>query len=163
MLRAVSLALALACFALSSADRQAGKRPSAAGGISKKEAGMIQGLRTVVYHVDDLAKAKQWYAAVIGRAPYFDEPFYVGFNVGGYELGLSPDASGVTKGGSAFAYWGVKDCKAAYGRLLDLGAKPHTPVEEVGGGVLVATVTDPWGNIFGVIENPHFKLEDAGD
>ena len=55
----------------------------------------------------------------------------------------------------------MKDCKAAYQRLLDLGAKPNTPVEDVGGGILAATVIDPWGNVFGVIENPHFKLEDA--
>lgn len=123
---------------------------------------MIQGLRTVVYHVDDLAKARRWYASVLGREPYFDQPFYVGFNVGGYELGLSPDAT-ETKGGSAFAYWGVADCKAAYGRLLDLGAKAHTPPEAVGGDIVVATVTDPWGNIFGVIENPHFKSAGAGE
>lgn len=123
---------------------------------------MIQGLRTVVYHVDDLAEAKRWYASVLGHDPYFDEPFYVGFNVGGYELGLNPDTSKTTKGGRAFAYWGVSDCKAAYQRLLDLGAAPHDPPQEVGGGIVVATVTDPFGNIFGVIENPHFKAEGAG-
>jgi catechol 2,3-dioxygenase-like lactoylglutathione lyase family enzyme len=49
-------------------------------------------MRTVVYHVDDLTKAKEWYADLLGVEPYFDEPFYVGFNVGGYELGLDPDA-----------------------------------------------------------------------
>ena len=123
---------------------------------------MIQGLRTVVYHVGDLAKAREWYASVLDHGPYFDQPFYVGFNVGGYELGLSPDAS-ETKGGSTFAYWGVADCKAAYQRLLDLGAKAHAAPQEVGGGIVVATVTDPWGNIFGVIENPHFKGEGAGE
>lgn len=162
MLRAVSLALAFACFALFAADVQERKRP-AGKAVAPKETGMILGLRTVVYHVDDLGKAKQWYATLLGRGPYFDEPFYVGFNVGGYELGLSPDASKVTKGGSAYAYWGVKDCAAAHRRLLELGARPHTPVEDVGGGIHVATVTDPWGNIFGVIENPHFKPEAAGE
>ena len=79
----------------------------------------------------------------------------------GFELGLNPDTSKTAKGDSAYAYWGVGDCKAAYQRLLELGAKPNTPVEDVGGGILAATVTDPWGNVFGVIENPHFKLEDA--
>ena len=52
---------------------------------------MIQGLRTVIYPVNDLTKGKEWYAPVTGRAPYFDEPFYVGFSVGGFELGLIPD------------------------------------------------------------------------
>ena len=69
--------------------------------------------------------------------------------------------SKASKGDSAYAYWGVVDCKAAYQRLLELGAKSNTPVEDVGGGILAATVTDPWGNVFGIIENPHFKLEDA--
>ena len=121
---------------------------------------MILGLRTAMYHVDNINKAKEWYSQVLGFKPYFDEPFYVGFNVNGYELALHPADTKVTKGGSTFAYWGVKDCKAAHQRLLALGAKPNTDVQDVGGGILVATVTDPWGNIFGVIENPHFKLEE---
>ncbi len=118
---------------------------------------MILGLRTVMYHVDDMAQAKEWYSKALGFGPYFEEPYYIGFNVGGYELGLHPANETVTKGGSVFAYWGVTDCHAAHARLLELGAKPHTDVQDV--GVLVATVFDPWGNIFGVIENPHFKVE----
>jgi predicted enzyme related to lactoylglutathione lyase len=161
VLRAVSLALVFACFALAVAD-ESRKKPPARKHVAPQEMSMIQGLRTVVYHVDDLAKAKQWYASVLGRGPYFDQPFYAGFNVGGYELGLSPDAA-ESRGGSAFAYWGVADCKAAYQRLLDLGAKAHAAPEAVGDGIVVATVTDPWGNIFGVIENPHFKAEGAGE
>ena len=119
---------------------------------------MILGLRTAIYHVDDLEKAKAWYAQVVGIKPYFDEPFYVGFNVGGYELGLNPDASKVTSGGSTIAYWGVEDVRAEYQRLLELGATQHGEAQDVGDGILVATVTDPWGNIFGIIENPHFSL-----
>src|SRR4026207_1637594 len=69
---------------------------------------MVEGLRTVIYHVDDLDKAKAWYAEVLGAKPYFDEPFYVGFNVGGFELRLDPDMKGVTRGSNAVAYWGVK-------------------------------------------------------
>jgi predicted enzyme related to lactoylglutathione lyase len=160
LLKAFSLALVFACFALSVTDDQARQKQNVKHDASK-EAGMIKGLRLVMYHVDDMGKAKEWYTRVLGYGPYFDQPFYVGFHVGGFELGLNPDVSKVTKGGSAYAYWGVKDCKAAYQRLLDLGAKPNTPVEDVGGGILAATVTDPWGNVFGVIENPHFKLEDA--
>jgi len=122
---------------------------------------MFQGLRTVIYHVDDLEKAKAWYAEVLGQKPYFDEPFYVGFNVGGFELGLDPDMKGVTRGSSAVAYWGVKNIDASYKRVLELGAQKHTEVQEVGGGIRVATVADPFGNIFGIIENPHFKIEEG--
>ncbi len=120
----------------------------------------LLGLRTVIYHVGDLAAAKAWYAEVLGFAPYFDQPFYVGFEVGGYELGLHPldEEKPVTPGGSPLTYWGVADAHSAYARLLELGAKAHEPVQEVGGDILVASVIDPWGNPFGIIRNPHFKL-----
>jgi predicted enzyme related to lactoylglutathione lyase len=119
---------------------------------------MILGLRTVIYHVPDLAKAKAWYSEVLGQPPYFDEPFYVGFNVGGFELGLDPDMSGYSAGvGGVGAFWGVADAAAAFNRLLELGASEHEPVKEVGGGIRVATVKDPFGNLFGIIENPHFS------
>jgi lactoylglutathione lyase len=119
---------------------------------------MFQGLRTAIYHVEDLPKAKEWYSDLLGVKPYFDEPFYVGFNVGGYELGLDPDVAGVTAGDNVVAYWGVDDAGAACERALGLGAKSHTAPREVGGGIVVATVKDPWGNVFGIIENPHFKV-----
>ena len=119
---------------------------------------MFQGLRTVIYRVGDLARAKEWYATLLGFGPYFDEPFYVGFNVGGYELGLDPDAEGATAGDSVTTYWGVADARAALARLLEIGAKERGPVQEVGEGILVATVEDPFGNVVGIIENPHFKL-----
>jgi len=119
----------------------------------------FQGLRTVIYHAPDLAKATAWYSAVLGIPPYFDQPFYVGFNVSGYELGLDPDAAS-TPGGKAgaVAYWGVADAQAAYDRLIVLGAVERSAVQEVGEGIRVATVFDPFGNIFGIIQNPHFKL-----
>lgn len=120
---------------------------------------MLQGLRTVVYHVDDLDKAKDWYSMVLDKSPYFDEPFYVGFNVGGFELGLDPNMSGVKKGNNVEAYWGVPNAKDECKRLLELGAQEHTGVQDVGGGILVATVLDPFGNVFGMVENPHFKIE----
>jgi predicted enzyme related to lactoylglutathione lyase len=119
---------------------------------------VFQGLRTVIYAAKDLEKAKQWYSEVLSQPPYFSEPFYVGFNVGGYELGLDPDTSQVRPGNNAVAYWGVADAKAAYARLLALGARDQSPVRDVGEGILVATVVDPFGNVLGVIENPHFKL-----
>ena len=122
---------------------------------------MFLGPRTVIYNVDDLERAKEWYAKALGVEPYFDQPFYVGFNIGGFELGLDPDMTGVTRGSNAIAYWGVKDAAVSYKRLLDLGAKMHSEVQDVGSNIKVATVTDPFGNIFGIIENPHFKFEDV--
>lgn len=119
----------------------------------------ILGLRTTIYPVTDLAKAKSWYTQVLGVAPYFDEPFYVGFNVGGYELGLDPDTSAVKPGAAgATTYWGVANADQAWERLLKLGAEAASPVRDVGGGIRVATVKDPFGNLFGIIENPHFSL-----
>jgi predicted enzyme related to lactoylglutathione lyase len=119
----------------------------------------FQGLRTVIYHAFDLGKAKAWYAKVLGIEPYYDQPFYVGFNVGGYELGLDPDPSSTPGGnGGSVAYWGVADAAAAFRRLIELGATERSAVQEVGEGIRVATVFDPFGNIFGIIENPHFKL-----
>jgi predicted enzyme related to lactoylglutathione lyase len=119
---------------------------------------MLQGLRTTIYHVDDLDRAKAWYGEVLGVSPYFDQPFYVGFNVGGFELGLDPDGDGVEKGSNAVAYWGVEDAAAAFDRLLKLGATEWSAPQDVGEGIKVAKVQDPFGNVLGVIENPHFKL-----
>jgi predicted enzyme related to lactoylglutathione lyase len=121
---------------------------------------MFQGLRTVIYHVSDLDRAKAWYSSVLGIEPYFDQPFYVGYNVGGYELGLDPNMSTSGAGGVG-AYWGVSDCEAAFNRLLELGASAHSPVQDVGEGIRVATVNDPFGNLIGVIENPHFSIDSA--
>jgi len=118
---------------------------------------MLQGLRTIVYPVNDLGRAKEWYSVALEQAPYFDEPFYVGFNVGGYELGLVPDGTPAGPVG-AVTYWGVPDAAAAYARLLALGAQAHEEVNDVGSGILVGAVLDPFGNLLGVIQNPHFAL-----
>ena len=119
----------------------------------------FQGLRTVIYHAPDLAETKAWYAKVLGIEPYFDEPFYVGFNVAGYELGLDPDTFSTASGKSgAVAYWGVTDAEGTFRRLISLGATERSAVQEVGEGIRVATVFDPFGNIFGIIENPHFMI-----
>ncbi|MGH9347706.1 MAG: VOC family protein [Vicinamibacterales bacterium] len=120
---------------------------------------MFLGLRTVIYHAPDLAKAKAWYAAAFGVAPYFDEPFYVGFEIGGFELGLNPDVSDVQAGNNAVAYWGVANIEEAYEHLLDRGAKPDQPAKDVGGDIKVATVVDPFGNVIGLIQNPHFTIK----
>ena len=120
---------------------------------------MFQGLRTVIYHAPDLAAAKAWYAAAFGVAPYFDELFYVGFEIGGFELGLDPNVKGVTVGNNAVAYWGVPDIEAAHRHLIDRGASPRSPILDVGEDVKVATVADPFGNVIGLIENPHFAIK----
>lgn len=120
---------------------------------------MFLGLRTAIYYVSDINKARDWYSLVLGFPPYFDQPFYVGFNVGGYELGLHPSEREHTKkADGVVAYWGVENAEASVKRLLELGATLHEDVQDVGEGIKVATVRDPFDNVFGVIENPHFKL-----
>ena len=119
------------------------------------------GLRTVIYLVDSIVEAKSWYAKVLGIQPYFDEPFYVGFNVGGFELGLQPAEGTAHRGaGGVTAYWGVDDVAGTYRMLLEAGAAPAEEPTEVGGGIIVATVKDPWGNLLGLIHNPAFKPAD---
>lgn len=117
---------------------------------------MLQGIRTVVYHVKDLVAAKEWYTKLLGKGPYFDEPFYVGYNVGGFELGLNPNEMGEYFGNNAVAYWGVKDANAAYKFLIENGSIAKEPVRDVGEGILLGTVIDPAGNMLEIIENPHF-------
>ena len=122
---------------------------------------MFLGLRTAAYQVKDLDKAKAWYSNVLGMQPYFDQPFYVGFNVGGYELGLVPDAHCAAKRvASGIAYWGVEDAQSAYKRLLELGATMQDPIQDVGDGILIGAVHDPFGNTLGVIQNPKFKIKE---
>ena len=94
--------------------------------------------------------------------PYFDEPFYVGFNIGGFELGLDPDAENIKTGDNVEIYWGVENAAAVFSRLLEKGAKPRDEPRNVGGAIIVATVFDPFGNVFGIIENPDFKIETNG-
>jgi predicted enzyme related to lactoylglutathione lyase len=120
---------------------------------------MFQGLRTAIYAAPDLDRAKAWYAEVLRFGPYFDQPFYVGFNVGGYELGLQPDPESKLQGpGGAVPYWGVENAALAHERLVALGAVSLSPVQDVGEGIRVAILQDPFGNALGIIENPHFEL-----
>ena len=124
---------------------------------------MLQGLRTVIYGVSDIGKAKKWYTKVLGFKPYFDEAFYVGFNVGGFELGLDPNAKPVSSASAGVvAYWGVENIGAEFDRLIELGAGEHGAIRQVGEGIQVATVLDPFGNILGLIYNPHFKISENG-
>ena len=119
----------------------------------------LLGLRTTIYRVSDIQKAKEWYANFLGFQPYFDEPFYVGFNVAGFELGLQPEEGAVkTKSEGVNTYWGVEDIQASYQQLLNLGATIHEGPTDVGGGIQVAMVKDPWDNLLGIIFNPHFGI-----
>jgi len=118
---------------------------------------MIKGLRTALYPVNDLAAAKAWYAEVAGVQPYFDQPFYVGFAVGGFELGLVPDGEPGKAGTQV--YWGVDDIESEVQRILALGASTHTAIQDVGDGIRVAELADPFGNVLGLIQNPHFDLQ----
>ena len=128
---------------------------SAAMNSAEKKA--FTALMTVVYPVDDLQKGKDWYQQALGKPPYFDETFYVGFNVAGYELGLLPREGGSRRqeAGST-AYWGTEDIEATVKRLVGIGAAVEQAVEDVGDGIKVATLRDPFGNYLGIIENPHF-------
>jgi predicted enzyme related to lactoylglutathione lyase len=116
---------------------------------------LFLGLRTVIYSAPDLARAKDWYSKALGIDPYFDQPFYVGFNVGGYELGLDPNAKNVGPGG-VVPYWGVGNIDEAMAHMHSMGAEISEAAHEVGEGIKVGSVRDPFGNVMGIIENPHF-------
>jgi lactoylglutathione lyase len=119
----------------------------------------ILGLRTTAYNVGDIDKAKKWYAKAFGIEPYWDEPYYVGFNIAGYELGLLPEEKPRTdKVDSVITYWGVEDIHSAYAHFIQSGAIEHEKPNSVGEPLLVDSVKDPWGNIIGLIFNPVFKL-----
>jgi predicted enzyme related to lactoylglutathione lyase len=119
----------------------------------------VLGLATTIYRVPDLTRAKQWYAKAFQQQPYFDQPFYVGFNIGGYELGLDPDPSAGRAGaGGSVAYWRVPDLEAALAHFLDNAARVVSPAQDVGERIKVAIVSDPFGNEIGLIENPHFGV-----
>jgi catechol 2,3-dioxygenase-like lactoylglutathione lyase family enzyme len=113
----------------------------------------LLGLRTVIYPAPDLAAAKLWWTDFLGFGPYFDEPFYVGFEVGGYELGLLP---GADPADGSLTYWGVPDVRAAVAASIERGATEHVPASEVGDDIITASVRTPQGAIVGFIYNPHF-------
>jgi len=120
---------------------------------------VIKGLRTCIYCVPNIEEGKAWYSKAFEKEPYFDEPYYVGFNVEGYELGLLPAQEGESPGaGGSTAYWSAPELESEIERLCALGASVKTPIQDVGEGIRVATLTDPFGNVFGLIDNPQFKI-----
>ncbi len=116
----------------------------------------LLGLRTVIHPVTDLAAATAWWTELLGFGPYFEEPFYVGFEVAGYELGLLPDAP-VSDG--AYTYWGVEDAAAAVEDAVARGATVVEPATERGEGIVTAMVRTPDGALHGLIYNAHFQAK----
>jgi predicted enzyme related to lactoylglutathione lyase len=128
---------------------------------------VLRGLTTVAYTADDLAAATQWYTTLLGTEPYFRRREYVEFRIGDFqhELGILGRRSlgelGGREGAAAgpagvIAYWHVDDVPATLDRLLAMGATPHQPPRDFGAGFVGASVVDPFGNILGIMRNPHY-------
>jgi predicted enzyme related to lactoylglutathione lyase len=110
-----------------------------------------QGIKIVLHPVSDLAKAKEVYTALLGIAPQNDSSYYVGYEAAGQQIGLVPGGGqGMT---SPVAYWHVADIEAKLAEVTAAGATVKDPVRDVGGGRLVATVTDPDGNVLGLLQD----------
>ncbi|HLH13584.1 MAG TPA: VOC family protein [Solirubrobacteraceae bacterium] len=112
-----------------------------------------EGIKTVLHPVSDLTKAKAVYAALLGVAPQTDSPYYVGFDAAGQQIGLVP-GGGPQGMSSPVAHWHVRDIEAKLAEVTAAGATVKEPTRDVGGGRLVATVTDPDGNVLGLIQDP---------
>ena len=110
------------------------------------------GARTLLHPVSDLEKAKAVYTALLGAPPEHDAAYYVGYEVAGQHIGLVPNGAqqGMT---SPVAYWHVPDIEAKLAEVTAAGATVKEPARDVGGGRLVATVTDPDGNVLGLIQD----------
>lgn len=112
---------------------------------------MTEGVKTIIYPVTDLARAKALYGAFLGVEPAMEEPYYVGYRVGDQDIGLDPNGHGRGLTGP-LAYWHVPDIRESLQALLDAGAQPMHEVRDVGGGKLIASVKDPDGNPIGLIQ-----------
>ena len=113
---------------------------------------MLKGIETVVYFVPDVKRAGAWYREVLGVTPNYDTEHYVGFTVAGDEFGLHP---GQPVTGGATAYWSVLDIDAAVAHFVAHGATVSKEAQDVGGGIKVGTIRDPFGNDVGLIQNPN--------
>jgi len=112
-----------------------------------------QGIKTVLHPVSDLATAKAVYTALLGIEPQTDSQYYVGFDTAGQHIGLVP-AGGPQDMTSPVAYWHVSDIEAKLAEVSAAGATVKEPAHDVGRGRLVATVTDPDGNVLGLLQDP---------
>ena len=111
---------------------------------------MTKGVRTIIYPVSDIARAKSLFSKLAGVEPAQDAPYYVGFRIGDQDIGLDPNGH---KHGTT-AYWHVPDIKQSLKLLLDAGAQTVQDVKDVGGGRLTAVAKDSDGNIIGLIHEP---------
>jgi predicted enzyme related to lactoylglutathione lyase len=109
-----------------------------------------EGIKTVLHPVSDLATAKKVYVALLGIAPQADAPYYVGFDVGGQHIGLVPGSDMA----SPVTFWHVSDIEAKLAEVTAAGAQVKEAAHDVGGGRLVATFTDPDGNVLGLLQDP---------
>lgn len=129
---------------------------------------MLRGVATISFYADDVEAAAKWYAELLGIDPYFSRPgpdgrpAYMEFRIGDYqhELGLidrryAPPESPTDPGG-AITYWHVDDLTGTFDRLLEMGATVYQPLTERGEGFITAAVVDPFGNILGIMTNPHY-------
>ena len=112
-----------------------------------------EGIKIVLHPVSDLAAAKAVYTALLGMPPQSDSPYYVGFEAAGQQIGLVPNG-GPQSMTSPVAYWHVPDIEAKLAEVTDAGATVKEPPRDVGGGRLVATVTDLDGNVLGLFQDP---------
>ncbi len=113
---------------------------------------MLTKLRTAIYHVPNLESAKKWYTQLLQKEPYFDAPFYVGYNINGFELGLDPDCNNLITGNNSYALWNVDDLDATVAKIIELEGTLLKPIETVGENMRVAICNDPWQNCIGLIE-----------
>ena len=113
---------------------------------------MTEGVKTIVYPVKDLARARTLYGKLLGVEPYMDEPYYVGFSIAGQDIGLDPNghSQGMT---GPVAYWHVDDIEKSLQNLLDAGAEAQQEIRDVGGGKLIASVKDADGNVIGLVQH----------
>jgi predicted enzyme related to lactoylglutathione lyase len=111
---------------------------------------MNAGLKTIIFPVTDSAKAKELYTRLLGVEPYADTPYYVGFRLGDQEIGLDPNR----RGPGPHDYWHVDDIKATLQSLLAAGGEIGQDITDVGGGKLIASVTDADGNVLGILQEP---------
>lgn len=120
---------------------------------------MLKELATAIYYVEDMEQAKQWLKQVFDIEPYFDELSYAGYSVNGFEMGIMPrDTKRPMTYFTTSCYWRVADIESALATFKSRGAELGEPIMDVGEGIKVGSIVDPFGNHFGVIENPHFSI-----
>ncbi|WP_369379435.1 VOC family protein [Streptomyces sp. cg36] len=112
---------------------------------------MTEGLKTIIYPVKDIDRAKAMFGGLLGVEPVMDEPYYVQYNAAGQEIGLDPNGHGKGMTGPV-PYWHVADINQTVAVLLDAGAESLQDVQDVGGGRLTATVRDADGNVIGLVQ-----------